>query len=37
LLENAIEIAVGEAAAEVPGGVDTPADLERVRALLVPQ
>ena len=37
LLENAIEIAVGEADAEVPGGVDTPADLERVRALLVPQ
>jgi 3-deoxy-manno-octulosonate cytidylyltransferase (CMP-KDO synthetase) len=34
LLENAIEIAVGEAVAEVPGGVDTPADLERVRALL---
>jgi 3-deoxy-manno-octulosonate cytidylyltransferase (CMP-KDO synthetase) len=37
LLENAIEIAVGEADAEVPGGVDTPADLERVRALLVSQ
>jgi 3-deoxy-manno-octulosonate cytidylyltransferase (CMP-KDO synthetase) len=34
LLENAIEIAVGEAVAEVPGGVDTPADLDRVRALL---
>ncbi len=34
LLENAIEIGVGEAVAEVPGGVDTPADLVRVRALL---
>jgi 3-deoxy-manno-octulosonate cytidylyltransferase (CMP-KDO synthetase) len=34
LLENGIEIAVGEAVAEVPGGVDTPGDLERVRALL---
>lgn len=37
LLENAIEIAVGEAVAEVPGGVDTPADLERVRTLLAPR
>ncbi len=34
LLENAIEIGVGEAVADVPGGVDTPADLVRVRALL---
>lgn len=34
LLENGIEIAVGEAVADVPGGVDTPADLERVCALL---
>lgn len=34
LLENGIEIMVGEAVAEVPGGVDTPADLERVRSLL---
>ena len=37
LLENGIEIAVGEAVAEVPGGVDTPADLERVRVLLEPR
>ena len=34
LLENGIDIMVGEAIAEVPGGVDTPADLDRVRALL---
>jgi len=32
LLENGIDIIVGEALAAVPGGVDTPADLERVRA-----
>jgi 3-deoxy-manno-octulosonate cytidylyltransferase (CMP-KDO synthetase) len=35
LLENGIDIIVGDAVAEVPGGVDTPADLDRVRALLV--
>ena len=34
LLENGIEVVVGEALAVVPGGVDTPADLERVRAQL---
>jgi 3-deoxy-manno-octulosonate cytidylyltransferase (CMP-KDO synthetase) len=34
LLENGIDIIVGDAVAEVPGGVDTPADLDRVRALL---
>ena len=33
-LENDIGILVGEAVAPVPGGVDTPADLERVRAAL---
>lgn len=33
-LENDIDIAVGDAVAPVPGGVDTPADLERVRAVL---
>jgi 3-deoxy-manno-octulosonate cytidylyltransferase (CMP-KDO synthetase) len=32
LLENDIDIRVDEAAAQVPGGVDTPADLERIRA-----
>ncbi len=32
LLENGIDIVVGEAVEAVPGGVDTPADLERVRA-----
>jgi 3-deoxy-manno-octulosonate cytidylyltransferase (CMP-KDO synthetase) len=37
LLENGIEIAVGQAVAEVPGGVDTPADLERVRDVLAPR
>jgi 3-deoxy-manno-octulosonate cytidylyltransferase (CMP-KDO synthetase) len=35
LLENGIEVVVGEAIATVPGGVDTPADLDRVRAQLV--
>ncbi len=35
LLENGIDIIVGEAVAEVPGGVDTPADLDRVRELFV--
>ena len=35
LLENGIDIIVGDAVAEVPGGVDTPADLDRVRELLV--
>jgi 3-deoxy-manno-octulosonate cytidylyltransferase (CMP-KDO synthetase) len=34
LLENGIDIIVGDAVAEVPGGVDTQADLDRVRALL---
>ena len=34
LLENGRGIVVREAAAAVPGGVDTPADAERVRALL---
>jgi 3-deoxy-manno-octulosonate cytidylyltransferase (CMP-KDO synthetase) len=34
LLENGIDIIVGDAVAEVPGGVDTPADLDRVRGLL---
>jgi len=34
LLEHGIDIIVGEAIADVPGGVDTPADLDRVRALL---
>ena len=33
-LENDIDILVGEAVAPVPGGVDTPADLERVRVAL---
>lgn len=33
-LENDIDILVGDAVARVPGGVDTPADLERVRAAL---
>jgi len=37
LLENGIDIIVGEAIANVPGGVDTPADLDRVRALLAPR
>src|SRR5262245_43096932 len=32
LLENGIEVVVGEALATAPGGVDTPEDLERVRA-----
>ena len=34
LIENGIEIIVGEAVAAVPAGVDTPDDLERVRELL---
>lgn len=33
-LENGIGIAVQQAQAPVPGGVDTPADLERVRQVL---
>jgi 3-deoxy-manno-octulosonate cytidylyltransferase (CMP-KDO synthetase) len=33
LLENGIDIVIDEAVEVVPGGVDTPADLERVRAL----
>lgn len=33
LLENGIEVIVGEAVAAVPAGVDTPDDLERVRAV----
>ncbi len=34
LLENGIEIIVGECVAAVPAGVDTPADLDRVRSIL---
>jgi 3-deoxy-manno-octulosonate cytidylyltransferase (CMP-KDO synthetase) len=34
LIENGVDIIVGESIDEVPGGVDTPADLERVRTLL---
>lgn len=34
LLEHGQAIAVAEAVAAVPGGVDTPADVERVRAVL---
>ena len=34
LLENGLGIRVEEACETVPGGVDTPADLERVRATL---
>ena len=34
LLENGIDIVIDEAVDAVPGGVDTPADLERVRALV---
>ena len=34
LIENGIDIVVGEAIEVVPGGVDTPADLERVRSWL---
>lgn len=34
LLENGIEIVVGESVAKVPGGVDTPADLDRVRSIV---
>jgi len=34
LLENGLDIRVEEACAPVPGGVDTPEDLERVRAQL---
>ena len=34
LLENGIEIIVGESVAAVPAGVDTPADLDRVRTIL---
>ncbi|MEZ5560743.1 MAG: 3-deoxy-manno-octulosonate cytidylyltransferase [Pseudomonadales bacterium] len=34
LLANGIRIQVAQALAEVPGGVDTPADLERVRRLV---
>lgn len=33
-LEQGVRIHVAEAAQPIPGGVDTPADLERVRALL---
>ncbi|MYE14708.1 MAG: 3-deoxy-manno-octulosonate cytidylyltransferase [Gammaproteobacteria bacterium] len=33
-LENDIDIVVADAVAPVPGGVDTPADLARVRAVL---
>ncbi len=33
-LENDIDIVVADAIAPVPGGVDTPADLERVRRVL---
>ena len=34
LLENGVAIVVAEALQQVPGGVDTPEDLERVRAQL---
>jgi 3-deoxy-manno-octulosonate cytidylyltransferase (CMP-KDO synthetase) len=34
LLENDVDILVDAALVDVPGGVDTPADLERVRALV---
>src|SRR5262245_14351409 len=34
LLENGVDIVIDEAVDAVPGGVDTPADLERVRALI---
>jgi 3-deoxy-manno-octulosonate cytidylyltransferase (CMP-KDO synthetase) len=34
LVENGIDIVIDEAVAVVPAGVDTPADLERVRALV---
>jgi 3-deoxy-manno-octulosonate cytidylyltransferase (CMP-KDO synthetase) len=34
LLEHGVELLVVESPETVPGGVDTPADLERVRALL---
>ena len=36
LLENGLEMQVLEACEEVPGGIDTPEDLERVRAELAP-
>ena len=36
LLENGLEMRVLEACEAVPGGIDTPEDLERVRALLGP-
>ena len=35
-LENDVDILVAEAVAPVPGGVDTPTDLERVRSVLAP-
>ena len=35
LLDNDIDIRVADAVAPVPGGVDTPADAERVRAALI--
>lgn len=35
-LENDVDILVAEAVAPVPGGVDTPTDLERVRGVLAP-
>ncbi len=34
LLDNGMDMLVEEAGESVPGGVDTPADLERIRALL---
>ncbi len=37
LIENGVDIIVGESIEAVPGGVDTPGDLERVRGLLAPQ
>jgi 3-deoxy-manno-octulosonate cytidylyltransferase (CMP-KDO synthetase) len=36
LLENGMEMRVLEACEAVPGGIDTPEDLDRVRALLAP-
>ena len=37
LLDNGMDMLVEEACESVPGGVDTPADLERIRALLSAQ
>ena len=37
LLDNGMDMLVEKAGESVPGGVDTPADLERIRALLSAQ